>query len=117
LVLGETGGYFRSAHLGIPEWTSVADPRLIGQDTDFAFALYGHYLGDLNCDNTVNFADINPFVLALTDPDEYARRYPACDIRAGDVNDDGAVDFGDINPFVELLQGTARGPGTEVQRY
>jgi hypothetical protein len=107
-IKGLSMGYFRSAHFGFPDWTRIDDRRLIGSPTDFSITIYGHYLGDLNCDSTVNFADINPFVLALTDPDEYARRYPACDIRAGDVNDDGAVDFGDINPFVELLQGTAR---------
>jgi hypothetical protein len=51
----------------------------------------------------VNFGDINPFVLALTDPDLYATVFPNCDILNGDINGDGAVDFRDINPFVALL--------------
>jgi hypothetical protein len=59
--------------------------------------------GDLNCDGSVNFADINPFVLAIGDPDEYRRQYPDCDLLNGDCNGDGLVDFGDINPFVDLL--------------
>ena len=54
-------------------------------------------------DGAVNFADINPFVQALTDSAGYAATYPNCDIQLADVNDDGAVDFGDINPFVALL--------------
>jgi hypothetical protein len=59
--------------------------------------------GDLNCDATVDFGDINPFVLALTDPGAYEASYPACPFENGDINADGSVDFGDINPFVRLL--------------
>ena len=62
-------------------------------------------LGDVNCDGAVNFADIDPFVLALTDPLTYAQSYPECDSLLGDVNDDGALNFGDIDPFVALLTG------------
>ena len=62
-------------------------------------------VGDLNCDGTVDFGDINPFVLALTNPGVYATTYPDCDILNGDINGDGSVDFGDINPFVQLLTG------------
>ena len=61
--------------------------------------------GDLNCDGTVNFADINPFVLALSNPTGYAQQYPDCNVLNGDINGDGRVDFGDINPFVGLLSG------------
>ncbi len=61
--------------------------------------------GDLNCDGRVDFGDINPFVLALTNPPAYAVRYPGCPILNGDINGDGFVDFGDINPFVRLLTG------------
>ncbi len=59
--------------------------------------------GDLNCDGAVNFYDINPFVLALSDPAGYAQAYPNCSILNGDCNQDGRVDFLDINPFVALL--------------
>ncbi|MEW6250175.1 MAG: C25 family cysteine peptidase [Planctomycetota bacterium] len=62
--------------------------------------------GDLNCDLVVNFDDINPFVLALTDPGAYQTQYPDCPILNGDCNGDGVVNFDDINPFVELLTGT-----------
>ena len=59
--------------------------------------------GDLNCDGNVDFGDINPFVLALTNPAGYAAAFPNCNILNGDINGDGLVDFGDINPFVRLL--------------
>lgn len=61
--------------------------------------------GDLNCDGKVDFADINPFVLALTDPTGYAVQFPDCNRMNADINADGKVDFGDINPFVDLLTG------------
>jgi hypothetical protein len=61
--------------------------------------------GDLNCDGNVDFGDINPFVLALTNPAAYVAAFPNCDIMNGDVNGDSHVDFGDINPFVRLLTG------------
>jgi hypothetical protein len=59
--------------------------------------------GDLNCSGTVGFDDINPFVLALTNPGGYGTTYPGCSILSGDINNDGQANFGDINPFVSLL--------------
>jgi hypothetical protein len=61
--------------------------------------------GDLNCDGGVDFDDIYPFVLALSDPAAYQAAYPNCNITNGDCNGDGLVDFDDINPFVALLSG------------
>ena len=62
-------------------------------------------LGDLNCDGSVNNFDIDPFVLALTDPGGYALAYPACDIMLGDTDCNGTVNNFDIDPFVECLTG------------
>jgi len=62
-------------------------------------------LGDMNCDGSVDGFDIQPFVLALTDPAGYANQYPDCDINNADVNEDGAIDGFDVQPFVELLTG------------
>jgi len=59
--------------------------------------------GDTNCDGTFDFADINPFVQVLSDPNGYGNLYPTCWPSNADMNGDGSVDFGDINPFVELL--------------
>jgi hypothetical protein len=61
--------------------------------------------GDLNCDGAADFGDINPFVLALSNPAAYAAAYPDCHILRGDCNEDGVVDFQDINPFVAVLAG------------
>jgi hypothetical protein len=59
--------------------------------------------GDTNCDGLVNFDDINPFVLALSEPAEYQQQYPACFLLAADADNDGSVDFDDIDSFVALL--------------
>jgi len=59
--------------------------------------------GDLNCDGAVNNFDIDPFVLALTDPAGYAQQFPNCDRMLADINGDGVVDNFDIDPFVKLL--------------
>jgi Ca2+-binding RTX toxin-like protein len=61
--------------------------------------------GDLNCDGLVMFEDINPFVMAISDPVAYQAAYPNCNYLNGDCNGDGYVDFADINPFVLLLSG------------
>ena len=62
--------------------------------------------GDLNCDGTVNFSDINPFVLYLSNSSAWQTRYPGCLPENGDINGDGTFPgFTDINPFVALLSG------------
>ncbi len=61
--------------------------------------------GDLNCDAAIDAFDIEPFLLALLDPGEYAERYPACSSATADINGDGSVDAFDIEAFVDLLLG------------
>jgi hypothetical protein len=62
--------------------------------------------GDLNCDGSVGFPDINPFVLFLSNFSAWQATYPDCPPENGDINGDGLYpDFGDINPFVALLTG------------
>ncbi|MGE0481352.1 MAG: beta-propeller fold lactonase family protein [Phycisphaerae bacterium] len=62
-------------------------------------------VGDLNCDGLVNNFDIDPFVLAIADPEAYAAAYPGCNRSAADVNGDGLVNNFDIDDFVALLAG------------
>jgi hypothetical protein len=62
-------------------------------------------LGDLNCDGVLNAFDIDPFVLALTDPAGYETAYPDCNRMLADCNNDGVVNAFDIDPFVGLLTG------------
>jgi hypothetical protein len=59
--------------------------------------------GDMTCDGTVGFGDINPFVLALSNSAAYQATFPDCPRDNGDINFDERVNFGDINPFVALL--------------
>ncbi len=61
--------------------------------------------GDMNCDDSVDFFDIDGFVLAITDPGTYEAAYPDCDLMLADANGDGLVNFFDIDAFVELLVG------------
>ncbi len=61
--------------------------------------------GDMNCDGVVSISDINGFVLALTDADEYAAVFPLCNIIAGDFNGNGQVGVTDINGFVDRIVG------------
>ena len=61
--------------------------------------------GDFNCDGTIDFKDIDPFVAVLGGS--------ACCDDTGyncDVNGDGQVNFGDIDPFVALLSAGATCP-------
>jgi hypothetical protein len=59
--------------------------------------------GDLNCDGSADFGDINPFVLILADPAAWQAAYPGCPPGNADLNMSGTVGFDDINPFVALL--------------
>jgi hypothetical protein len=61
--------------------------------------------GDLNCDDLVDFGDINAFVLRLSNPAAYEAQYPDCPAENADINGSGSVGFDDINPFVALLSG------------
>jgi RHS repeat-associated protein len=50
-----------------------------------------------NCDGVVSAYDIDPFVLALTNPTQYQQEYPDCDIMRADLNGDGVRDGYDID--------------------
>ncbi len=64
-----------------------------------------HDPGDLNCDGAVNAFDIDPFVLALSDPAAYAALHPDCNRQLADCNGDGLVNAFDIDALVLLLTG------------
>lgn len=60
--------------------------------------------GDMNGDGTVDNFDIDPFVLAVTDPQAFAAAFPDVDaLLAGDTNDDGVLNNFDVDSFVALL--------------
>ena len=61
-------------------------------------------LGDLNCDELVDEADIPALLLLLVDPDEYAQTYPDCPGEwAGDVNQDAVLDPADLYVLRDFL--------------
>jgi hypothetical protein len=63
-------------------------------------------VGDVNCDGVINFGDINPFVLYLSNFATWQSTYAGCEPRNGDINCDGTYgqgSFGDINPFVSVM--------------
>ena len=59
--------------------------------------------GDVNCDCALDALDIEPFLVALFDPENYPVLYPECEITRADINNDGRIDALDIEPFIELL--------------
>ncbi len=60
-------------------------------------------IGDMNCDGIVNNADIDPFVLAITDARAYIAQFADCFLTNGDVNLDGRVDNADVDSFVAII--------------
>jgi len=67
-------------------------------------ACAGFKCADLNCDGSVNNADIPPFVQALTDLAGWQATYPDCDISCvGDTDANGSFNNGDIPGFVFAL--------------
>ncbi len=63
-------------------------------------------VGDLNCDGSIDFGDINPFVLYLSNFSAWQAEFPGCTALNGDIDCDGTygqASFVDINPFVALM--------------
>ena len=62
-------------------------------------------IGDVNCDGVIDTLDIEPFLVALFDPQGYEALYPDCDITLADIDGNGIIDALDIEPFLWLLFG------------
>ena len=60
-------------------------------------------LADMNLDGAINGFDIDPFVLALVDPDGYETTYGVPADLMGDCNLDWVCNAFDIDPFVQIL--------------
>jgi hypothetical protein len=71
--------------------------------------------GDLNNDGAVNFGDLTPFAIALTDPSRYDSMFPELAetrIARCDTNMDGTCNFADLASFVQRVSGrTSSGSG------
>ncbi len=59
--------------------------------------------GDANCDGTLDFFDIDPFLLALFDQPAYITTFCGGNLCAADANCDGTVDFFDIDALLDCL--------------
>ncbi len=88
---------------GTPDECDIADGTSSDDDGDGVPDECQLPRGDLNCDGLIDFFDLDPFVLAITDPTGYEIAYPDCNIMHADCNMDGVVDFFDIAPFVALI--------------
>lgn len=62
--------------------------------------------GDLNCDDSIDALDIQPFVKALLDAQAYTANNPSCGYFYADMNGDAAVNVLDVEPFVAKLLGS-----------
>jgi len=97
------GDYYTMVSFNEGAHVAYAATFNLEQDVYYLFIAAPTKPGDMNCDGVVNNFDIDPFVLALTDPNGYKAKFPNCNIMNGDVNGDGKVDNFDIDPFVKLL--------------
>ena len=89
-----------------PNTPSLGTLHVWGSTLGQVYVPYPVIPGDLNCDGTVGFGDINPFVLYLADFAGWQAAYSGCPAVNGDINGDGVYpDFADISPFVALLTG------------
>jgi hypothetical protein len=105
-----TGGAFElSGTIGQPDAGVVLTGggfELTGGFWTSALAAPATRVGDLNCDGSVSFKDINPFVVYLSNSSVWQAAFPGCPPANGDINGDGSYpSFKDINPFVVLLSG------------
>lgn len=71
-----------------------------GADFEYATSLCP---ADVNCDGRVDFNDINPMILALTNPTKYVQTYPDCPLLNADTDNNGQVDVQDATLFVRLI--------------
>ncbi len=84
-------------------------PRGQGSGGDVKFvdgsrAVTARLPDDLNCSDSVDFDDINPLVLFVSNFLAWRAAYPDCPPENADINGDGEYPFfGDINPFVSCL--------------
>lgn len=76
-----------------------------GFDLEAVGVIHRLLLGDMNGDGAINSDDVNPFTLALADPNAYVALYGLNPVVTGDADGSGLFNSDDINPFVALLTG------------
>lgn len=99
---------------GAMDYLRIYDEALSPQD---AIGLFSPsvVLGDFDGDGYVTVADVNPFVLALTDRDEFENAYPNVDADfVGDMDGNGVFNLGDVSLFKAAVSGASSGTGIAV---
>ncbi len=91
-ISGDTDGNFGGPNAGY-------------EDAFLAKFAYAFLVGDMDRNGKIDTDDINPFVLALTDPNSYVALYGLDPNDTGDCDGDGVLTVDDIQPFVGLLTG------------
>ncbi len=80
-------------------------PAIMIDNVSFEVSVAAAYLpGDFDGSGTVDTQDINPFILALTNPGQYQTQY-GVDPVVYDTNNDDVINTEDINPFIIILTG------------
>jgi len=104
-VSGSASATFAYGHWGTYSITVTVQhgPTGTSSDPSVARSVRMYKAGDVQCDDTVTFADIDPFVEALYGHAAWATNHPDRYWFTADCNFDHAVTFADIDPFVELL--------------
>lgn len=62
-------------------------------------------LGDMDCDGSVNYADVALFAEALLDSAAFDSSHPTCGSDQADMDASGTPDSADIQAFIEVLVG------------
>ncbi len=91
-----------------PAFWRVAAATVVTTPNSFTFTVQDQTVlrGDVNCDGSIDFFDIDPFLLALFDLPAYQSQFCGGSIATADVDCSGGVDFFDIDPFLACLFST-----------
>jgi parallel beta-helix repeat protein len=101
------GGNYWDVYAGLDgNYDGIGDTGFIilgGHNQDRYPLMYRFLLGDMNHDGVVNTLDVDPFIMALTNPVNYQSQYHLLPLIHGDINYDGLVNVFDIDSFITLL--------------
>lgn len=92
-------GFWRRFGVGPTDWefVNLNEPPFSARVTAVPIP------GDMNCDGVTNLDDVEPFVAALLDPDQFAAESGGCPLVNGDFTGDGNATGADIAGFVTRL--------------
>ncbi len=111
----DSGGYYTAAHpdgFSNEEWWGIVRPVDNGSAADVIVPRQAYYElanaflgppGDMNCDGFLALDDMDLFVRALMNPDDYAQLGLSCPTDKADLNSDSIVNGLDIAGFVTAL--------------